>query len=414
MQIAFQIAKTHLLSKKRQTLIAMLGVTFGIAMFIVMISFMQGVNQFLEDSALDASPHIRLYNDINTQRTSILDTQKPDGFNVVYHQKPKQQLPRLKNGLEMVRLIEKMPNVKGVSPEVSSQAFFNNGPIQISGIIAGIDYPRENKLYNLDSRIKSGSFTSLLSNPNGILLGNTLARKLNVRIGDKVSVTTPVGGNFTLRVVGIFGFGIGTIDNLRCYTSISTVQKMLGKDASYITDIHLKMNDPLQAIPFTQILRKQMGCDAEDWATANATILTGKKIRNVMTFVISMTLLVVAGFGIYNIMNMNVINKLKDIAILKATGFGGKDVVSVFLWQAVIIGLAGGLLGLLVGFLISYLLSITPFDAGEFLSIKTFPVLFKVEYYLMGLIFGVITTLLAGYFPSRKAARIDPVAILRG
>lgn len=113
-------------------------------------------------------------------------------------------------------------------------------------------------------------------------------------------------------------------------------------------------------------------------------------------------------------MNMNVINKLKDIAILKATGFGGKDVVSVFLWQAVIIGLAGGLLGLLVGFLISYLLSITPFDAGEFLSIKTFPVLFKVEYYLMGLIFGVITTLLAGYFPSRKAARIDPVAILRG
>lgn len=414
MRIAFQIAKTHLVSKKRQTLVAMLGVTFGIAMFIVMISFMQGVNQFLEDSALDASPHIRIYNEVNTQRPSILDTEKRGGFNVVYHQKPKQQLARLKNGLEMVRLIEQMPGVKGVSPEVSSQAFFNNGPIQISGVIAGIDYPRENLLYNLDSRIKSGSFTALLSNPNGIIVGATLAQKLNVLVGDKVSITTPLGGNLTLRVVGIFGFGIGTIDNLRCYTSIGTVQEILGKDASYITDIHVKMHDPLQAIPFGETLRKQFGCYTEDWATANSTILTGKKIRNVMTFVISMTLLVVAGFGIYNIMNMNVLNKLKDIAILKATGFGGKDVVAVFLWQAIIIGLAGGLLGLGIGFGISYLLSITPFDAGDFLSIKTFPVVFRVEYYLMGLFFGVITTLLAGYFPSRKAAKIDPVAILRG
>jgi lipoprotein-releasing system permease protein len=375
---------------------------------------MQGVNQFLEDSALDASPHIRIYNEVNTQRPSILDTEKRSGFNVVYHQKPKQQLARLKNGLEMVRLIEQMPGVRGVSPEVSSQAFFNNGPIQISGVIAGIDYPRENLLYNLDSRVKAGSFTALLSNPNGILIGSTLARKLNVGVGDKVSVTTPLGGNLTLRVVGIFGFGIGTIDNLRCYTSIGTVQEMLGKDASYITDIHIKMNDPLQAISFGETLRKQFGCYTEDWATANSTILTGKKIRNVMTFVISMTLLVVAGFGIYNIMNMNVLNKLKDIAILKATGFGSKDVVAVFLWQATIIGLAGGLLGLGIGFGISYLLSITPFDAGDFLSIKTFPVIFRAEYYLMGLVFGVVTTLLAGYFPSRKAATIDPVAILRG
>jgi lipoprotein-releasing system permease protein len=127
-----------------------------------------------------------------------------------------------------------------------------------------------------------------------------------------------------------------------------------------------------------------------------------------------MTLLVVAGFGIYNIMNMNVINKLKDIAILKATGFGGKDVVAVFLLQAIIIGLAGGFLGLGIGFGISYLLSITPFETGDMISLKTFPVIFRVEYYIMGLAFGLITTILAGYFPSKKAAKIDPVAILRG
>jgi lipoprotein-releasing system permease protein len=123
---------------------------------------------------------------------------------------------------------------------------------------------------------------------------------------------------------------------------------------------------------------------------------------------------VVAGFGIYNIMNMNVLNKMKDIAILKATGFAGKDIIAIFLIQSLIIGILGALLGLFIGFCLSTLLSVTPFDAGDFLTIKTFPVIFQVKYYLMGVVFGVITTILAGYFPAKKASRIDPVAILRG
>ena len=416
LSITTQIAKTHLLSKKRQTLVAMLGVTFGIAMFITMISFMQGVNQFLEDSALDASPHVRMYNEVNTQRPALIDqlNRSDSAFNVIYHQKPKEQLSRLKNGFLIARRIEQEPGVLGVSPQISTQVFYNNGPIQISGTIAGVDIDRENRLYNLKSRLKSGTLEALRSNPNGLIMGNVLARKLNVREGDKVSVTTPTGGTMILRVVGTFGFGIGTVDNTKSYANLSTVQEILQKDASYVTDIHIKMFDPLLALPLGKKLRAMYGYYTEDWATANSAILAGEKIRNVMTFVVSMTLLVVAGFGIYNIMNMNVINKIKDIAILKATGFEGKDIVLIFLFQAIFIGLLGGLLGLLIGFTLSYLLSITPFDTGGFVSIKTFPVIFDPKYYGMGLLFGLITTVLAGYFPSRKASKVDPVSILRG
>ena len=245
-------------------------------------------------------------------------------------------------------------------------------------------------------------------------MGATLARKLNVRVGDKVSVTTPLGTNRILRVVGTFSFGIGTVDNIKSYANISTVQEMLQKDPGYITDIHIKMNDPLQAIPFGKRLYATYGYHTEDWATANQAILAGENIRNVMTFVVSFTLLVVAGFGIYNIMNMTVMNKIKDIAILKATGFDGKDIVAIFLLQAIFIGISGGILGLLIGFGLSYMLSIMPFDAGDVLSLKTFPVIFAAKYYLMGLGFGVTTTVLAGFFPSRKASKVDPVAILRG
>ena len=133
-----------------------------------------------------------------------------------------------------------------------------------------------------------------------------------------------------------------------------------------------------------------------------------------MTGVVSFTLLLVAGFGIYNIMNMNIINKMKDIAILKATGFEGKDITAIFLFQSLIIGVLGGILGLLVGFVFSYLLSITPFPEATFFRISTFPVNFLPEHYIMGVLFGFLTTLFAGYFPSRKASTIDPVIIIRG
>ncbi len=403
-----------MLAKKRQTLIAMLGVTFGIAMFIVMISFMQGVNQFLENSALDASPHIRMFNEVNTQRPGLIDELRPNGFNVVYHQKPKNEQARLKNGVILAGRIEKEPGVLGVSAQVATQAFFNNGPIQLSGTISGVDVERENRLYRLNERLKSGTLNALKTNPNGLLMGVSLAQKLNVQVGDKVSVTTPVGDTRILRVVGTFGFGIATIDNTKSYAALSTVQEMLQRDPSFVTDIHVKMIDPMQALSFGKRLEAMFGYHTEDWAEANTAILTGEKLRNVMTFVVSFTLLVVAGFGIYNIMNMTVMNKIKDIAILKATGFDKRDIVAVFLLQAVFIGLSGGLLGLLIGFGLSYSLSVTPFDTGGMLDIKTFPVIFKAKFYVMGLLFGLITTILAGYFPSKKAAQVDPVAILRG
>jgi lipoprotein-releasing system permease protein len=238
---------------------------------------------------------------------------------------------------------------------------------------------------------------------------------MDISVGDRVSVTTPEGGNFSLKVAGIFSFGIVSMDESRSYATISTVQKILQKDPSYITDINMKLKDINEAKAFkAQLERKIKDVKIEDWETANASILAGEKIRNVLTAVVCVTLLIVAGFGIYNIMNMNIINKMKDIAILKATGFEGNDVTGIFLLQSLMIGIAGGIMGLLIGWFFSYLLSITPFPAATFFRIETFPVNFQLSHYAEGLFFGFLTTLFAGYFPSRRAAKVDPVQIIRG
>jgi lipoprotein-releasing system permease protein len=414
MKLAIEIAKTHLLSKPKQTLVAMLGVTFGIGMFIGLVGLMTGLNNFTEELTMTSSPDIHIYNDITEDRPTILSEVNPNGFNVVLHQKPKKETPKLRNALQIAEAIRKDPRVLGVAPTLSSQVFYNYGPVELNGVIAGVDIIEEDKLFDLRSKMKSGRIEDLKASTDGIIMGTGLARKLNVKTGDRVVITTPQGYTMTLKIVGTFQMGIGTVDNIRSYANISTVQVILQQDQSYITDINIKLRDLHEAKNIAPEFQAIAGYKTEDWETANSTFLTGVMIRNIITYSVSITLLIVAGFGIYNILNMTIHNKMKDIAILKAMGFSGRDVRRIFMIQALVIGFVGSLAGLVIGYLLSYAISKAPFDGGDFISLDHFPVSFDPKYYIIGVIFGVTTTAVAGYMPSRKASRLDPIEILRG
>ena len=216
--VNLDISKTHLLSRKKQTIVAVLGVTFGIAMFILMISFMQGVNKFLEDTMLQATPDIHMYNELKTDYSHSIASDFFKGGNqliVVHHPKPKQILRNLKNADAIVMDLKKDPGVAAVSPMLSTQVFYNYGPVQINGFIEGVDIIEEAQLYNLEEKMVNGKTENLLTSDNGILMGYGLAEKLNVRTGDLVSLATPSGNTMRLRVAGIFRIGIGAIDNVK-------------------------------------------------------------------------------------------------------------------------------------------------------------------------------------------------------
>ena len=414
MLLSFQIAKTHLLSRKRQTFVAMMGVTFGIGMFIAMVSLMTGLNDLTEDLAMTSVPDIRIFHDVNEQRTSLLERHYPEAATVVHHQKARNEKPKVRNAFQLAEVIRQFPEVKGVAPQLATQVFYNNGPSQLNGTIAGVNILEEDKLFNLKHKLKSGRIEDLVSTNDGLIMGTGLAKKLGVQRGDRVVVTTPAGQIMTLKVVATFQMGIGTIDNSKSYANISTVQKILGVDKSYITDINIKLHEFKEAKALAPKLQSLSGYKSEDWETANATMLLGVTIRNILTYSVSITLLVVAGFGIYNILNMTIMSKMKDIAILKATGFAGVDVKQIFMIQSMVIGLVGSLLGLLIGYGLSSLIVQAPFDGGDMIALDHLPVNFSARYYLIGIVFGVLTTAIAGYMPSRKAAAVDPIEIIRG
>ncbi|MBS4071479.1 ABC transporter permease [Algoriphagus aquatilis] len=414
MNVILKIAKTHLLSKPKQTLVAMLGVTFGIGMFIMMISLMTGLNNFTEDLTKIASADIRIYKDVTEPRATLLDRIRPEGLNLVHHVKPKNESDKIRNARQIADLLRQDPEVIGVAPRLTSQVFYNFGPVKLNGSVAGVDILEEDKLFDLHSKIKAGSLAALKTTSNGLIIGSGLAKKLSAQVGDLLMVTTPQGVIYTMKVVGIFQLGLGEIDNVRSYANLATVQKLLGKDASYITDLNLKITNYREAKAKAQTIQAAYGNKAEDWETANSTLLAGAIIRDIMTYSVSITLLIVAGFGIYNILNMTIYSKMKDIAILKATGFAAKDVTGIFLTQSLIIGLIGSLMGLVVGFVFSLLLAQVPFDGGELLALDSLPINFDTKYYIIGIVFGVLTTAVAGWMPSRKAGKIDPIEIIRG
>ncbi|MDX5418566.1 MAG: FtsX-like permease family protein, partial [Hymenobacteraceae bacterium] len=249
---------------------------------------------------------------------------------------------------------------------------------------------------------------------NSIILGKGLADVLVADVGDVVQVTTAQGERFPLKVVGYFQSGIQEYDKVQCYASIATTQKLLGKPANYMTDIQVKLYDLSQAPDVAREYAALFDLDAEDIQTANAQFETGTNVRNLISYAVGITLLIVAGFGIFNILNMMIYEKMDSIAILKATGFSGRDVNLVFLVIAMSIGFFGGTVGLMFGFLFSVIIDNIPFITAALPTIKTFPVDYNPVYYFIAGSFSLITTYLAGYFPARKASKVDPVEIIRG
>ena len=415
-KLNIEIAKSLLMARWKQTLVAAIGVTFSITMFIALLGFMTGLNKLLDGLILNRTAHIRLYNEIEKnphQPIAHIESYKTS-YHFISSVKASNSREEIYNSEAIISTLRQDNRVLGISQKVHTPAFFNEGNIRIAGIIDGIQAQQENKLFNFYDYISGGPATNLDIVPNSIIIGKSLADQLLVNIGDLIYITTPSGEVFPLKLIAYYQSGIRDLDKVQAYTSIATAQKILGKPANYFTDIQVKLKDLNEAPSVAKEYKSLFGFQAIDIQTANSEFETGSSIRTLISYVVGITLLIVAGFGIYNILNMMIYEKLDSIAILKATGFSGKDVKGIFLMIALSIGLFGGLLGLLFGHLFLLVIDAIPFRFESLPTITSYPINYNPVYYFIGLFFSLLTTYLAGLFPAAKASKTDPVVIIRG
>ncbi len=415
-KLIISIAKSLLKARWKQTLVAAVGVTFSITMFIALLSFMAGLNDLLDGIMLNRTAHIKLYNEIQPNKNQPINkiSDSKNQHNFIRSVKSGNARQQVYNSAAIIQTLKKDNRVLGVATKLTTPIFFNNTAIDIAGVVNGIDIQNEGKLFHFNDYMIEGQSWDIDKISNSIILGQGLANKLSANVGDRVQVSTLSGEIFQLKVIGLYKTGVQDIDKTQSYASIATVQKLMGKPNSFITDIQIKLKDISQAPKIAKEYALLFDIDAVDIQTANAQFETGSSVRTLISYAVGVVLLIVAGFGIYNILNMMIYEKMDTIAILKATGFSGNDVQNIFLAIATSIGFFGGLAGLILGFGLSAAIDQIPFTSEALPKIKTYPINYKAVFYVIGAIFSLITTFFAGWFPARKASKVDPVIIIRG
>jgi lipoprotein-releasing system permease protein len=416
LKLLLEISITMLRARLKQTVVAAIGVTFGITMFIALLSFMNGLNDLLDGLVLNRTPHVRLYQEIEpskNQPVHLSDTYKHN-YNFISSIKASNARQAIYNAAKIMNTLKQDQRVLGFSRKVSAQVFFNDGAIDITGVMNGIDVEQEIRLYKFKDYVVEGNALDIDHVSNSIVLGKPLAEKLLANLDDVIRITTSTGEQFPMKVVGFYQSGIADFDKTQSFVSMATVQKILGKPNSYVTDIQVKLYDLAQAPQVSREFISNFQTNAEDIQTANAQFETGSKVRNIISYAVGIVLLIVAGFGIYNILNMMIYEKMDTIAILKATGFAGTDVKMIFLFISLSIGVFGCLLGLICGNALSHIIDNIPFNTPALPTIKTYPVDYNPLYYVIAVFFSLITTFMAGWLPARKASKVDPVIIIRG
>lgn len=415
-RLIFRIARSLLFARWRQTLVAAIGVTFSITMFIALLGFMNGLNDLLDGLILNRTAHVRLFNEVKPSENQPIQhaSKFHSSYDFVRSVRASSGRQEIYNSSAILQTLRRDPRVLGVAPKVTTQVFFNTGAVNITGVINGIDVEAESKLFHFTDYVVEGNSIDIKNVSNGIILGKALAEKLLANVGDVVQVTTSQQQRFSLKVVGLFQSGLTDFDKVQSYASLATAQRIMGRPSTYVTDIQVRLFDLNASPAVAKEYAKLFDADAEDIQTANAQFETGSFIRSLISYAVGITLLIVAGFGIYNILNMMIYEKMDSIAILKATGFSGRDVNYIFIVIALSIGIFGGVLGLGFGFLVSLVIDQIPFNTASLPTVTTYPVNYDLVFYVIAISFSIVTTYFAGWSPARKASRVDPVVIIRG
>jgi len=407
-----KIAAVLLTSRLRQLLVAVLSVTFGISMYVFMNSFMAGVNNEQTEITFTSMAHIKIYNDLAGEVKPILPAPKDSStILMVSNARNIRYTEGIKNADAIKKELSVLSDITGITVQLNQNVFIRNGVSKVSATLSGIETWSEDQLFNTSKYLTAGKLFDLDKRSNGIILGTGLARTIGVSTGDHVAVTTSDGLSKTFKVIGLIETGANTADRSRAIVSIQTARQLFSKNKSYATEVLVNIQDYYNARKVAAEIVQLTDYKVEAWQEGNSQLDSANTLRDIIAVAVSLTILLVAGFGIYNIMNMTVNEKIKEIAILKAMGFNGKDVIEIFLMQSVVIGFIGGLTGLGMGNIIVRIVDNVPFEIA---TLTTLPMEYKTSDYILAFGFGIIITFLAGYLPARKASKLDPVDILRG
>ena len=399
------IALRYLKSKKKHrgisfnTVITTGGVAVGVMALLVVLSVMSGFHEDLRKKILGVNAHVVVLN----------------------------YTGGIENHEKVIKELKTIPRVTGASPFVLGQVMVAKGKRAHGVYLRGIEPAYEDQTTSLREHMKEGTLDDLTEDSTlpGIILGSELAGTLGAYVGDEINVISPVqeiGPMGMLprvrkfRVVGLFEVGMYEYDTNLALTSLKAAQEFF-RTGDAVTGIELRIDDIYSAPEVRERVQEILGPTfyARDWMQMNKNLFSALKLEKFTMFVILTLIILVASFNIISTLIMNVIEKEREIAILKAMGATNRAIMAIFIFQGLMIGLAGTTIGVAGGYLLGYLLNtyeIIKLPADVY-YLSSIPVKMNLSDFVAVSLSAICISFLATIYPAYQAARLNPVEPLR-
>jgi len=417
--LAFAIAIRHLGARKRQSALATLGVAVGGGVFALMLAIANGQSDFLRERLIEFSPHITVRSlKVNPTVARSLVTPSKGGVLELRTNVPPAERREVKPYDEVMARLEALaPDVTAVAPFVSLPAALRNARHSATVDVRGVVPSRERRIGRWVETIRDGSLDSMERMPSGIVIGRGLARTLNAGVGSTLAFVGPNGRVERVVVAAVFESAISTLDDGRVFVNMPFAQAIRGMQRNAATGISVETSDITRAYAIRDRVQDMTGFVAETWEETNAQRISFQARQNTTTEVLVMLVFATGAFGVANVLTAVVLQKRRDIAIMKSYGVSRVGLVSVFLIEGGIIGLVGGVLAAVSGYLGAMAFgSMNLFpqsSAGSYLRFEQFPVSLDPSIYLATIVVSALMSLAASAFPAGRAARCSPVDNIR-
>ncbi len=409
MSFILDIALTHVRSRVRQTIVGVLGVATGVGFSVMMASLMEGSQRDFIAQLVDSLPHISVTDERRNPPRQPAESEYA-AVEIAGQRKPVVR-PGIKNPMAIMASIESwVPGA--VAPSVQAKVVIRYAGRDTATALVGIDPKREASVSKIATQMRVGTLDALYKSSNAIILGDGLAKKIGARVGNTISLASGAGRSLDCTIVGLFHSGVAQIDDSQSYALIKTGQ-ILGGQIGLVNELRIRTRDAMDAREIAQRIEAETGYKSVSWQEAHEDLLSAFQIRNIIMYAVVGAILLVASFGTFNIVSTITHEKTRDIAIMKSLGFKAASVRRIFVIEAAVIGVVGAVLGWVLGYLLCLGMGQIEIKS-PFMDSTHLPLYYTPTHYALAGAIALASSLVAGYFPARKAAAVEPVDIIRG
>lgn len=410
------VAIRFLREGRLQTLFIVAGVAIGVAVIVFMSALMAGLQSNFIRRVLSSQAHIQLLPPKEVTRTLRQgDDAVPGEVEGAIVQPPLQRLKSIDQWQSIAGQIRAMPDVAVIAPVAGGSALVVRGSANRAVSVTGIEPAPYFRIVNLDEKIVRGK-AQLFG--RDILIGTELASDLGVEVGDKLrlstaaaaSADTTTGSAATLTIAGIFDLGNKGANGRNTFVALRTAQSLLGLPGG-ATSLELKVRDVYAAELIAQRITAATGLHADSWIKTNAEFFTAVSAQTTANIAIRFFVGLSVAFGIASVMAVVVVQKAREIGILRAMGISQAQIMRLFLLQGGLLGLAGSVVGSAIGAGVLMLWQRAALNAD---GTPLFPLVMDPVLFGTALVLAMLTGLGAAFAPARRAARLDPVVAIGG